>query len=259
MELAGEALMHRSLSVLVHADSKVGKSTLAATTPPKRCFMDVEAAYRFLPLGKVIKWDPMKDAPPAADGDWDTAVVITQNYDTFAAVKRWLVSGQHGFVSVILDSITELQVRCKDKIRSGSEDMDMRKWGSLLDQMERDIRDLRDLTEHQTNPLQAIVMTAMTSQKDGKFRPYVQGQLSVKLPYFLDVIGYMYVEDVRVNPDHPTDFTTKKVRKMLTVPHAQFMAGNRVQGRLPEIMEIGEQEQTVITMLDMVFGKEESK
>lgn len=251
-------MSHRSLSVLVHADSKVGKSTIAATIPPKRCFMDVEAAYRFLPLGKVVKWDPMRDAPPA-DGDWDTAVVVTQNYDTFAAVKRWLVSGQHCFKSLALDSITELQVRCKDKIRSGSEDMDMRKWGSLLDQMERDIRDMRDLTEHPSNPLEAIVLTAMTSEKDGKYRPYVQGQLAVKLPYFLDVIGYVYVEDVRVNPEHPTDFTTVKKRRMLTVPHAKFMAGNRVQGRLPEVMDLPAGEPTVINMLDAVFGKEESK
>jgi hypothetical protein len=238
----------RALSILVHADTKIGKSTFANTTPAPRLFLDAEAAYRFLPDDLPKKfWDPMREAPPMADGSWNTCVVLIREYAILIKALEWLRSGQHQFVSVVIDSISEVQTKCKDQI-AGDSPMKIQMWGELLTHMERTVRAFRDLTEHPTRPMQAVVLTAMTQQRDGKWRPYVQGQLQTKLPYFLDVIGYMYVEEVH-NTDDPTQAPTK-MRRMLVVPHAQFEAGERVQGRLGSVVD----EPTVPKMLDAVFG-----
>lgn len=237
----------RALSVLVHADTKVGKSTFGNTAPAPRLLLDAEAAYRFLPGAKVF-WDPITQEPPRWDGIWETCVVIVQNYGVFTRALQWLQSGQHDFMSVVIDSITEIQVKCKDEI-SPDGVMKIQLWGDLLTHMERSMRSFRDLTEHPTRPIQALIVTAMTEMRDGKWRPYVQGKLAVKAPYLFDVIGYMFVEDV-ANPNDPTQPATK-VRRMLVGKNNMFEAGERVQGRLPEVVDYP----TVPTMLNLVFGE----
>lgn len=237
----------RAISIIIHSDTKVGKSTFANTTPSPRLLLDAEAAYRFLP-GKKVFWDPIRDAPPEYDGSWETCVAIVREYSVMVRAFEWLNSGQHPFTSVVVDSISEIQKRCKDQMRSLDEQMDMRKWGALLDHMEWLVRGLRDLTEHPTKPVQAVVLTAMTSNRDGKWRPYVQGQLSVTMPYFLDVIGYLYKQDV---PSEDPTQPAQRVRRLLTANHPQFEAGERVQGRLPDVLD----NPTVPMILDMVFGE----
>lgn len=238
----------RALSILVHADTKTGKSTFANTAPAPRLLLDAEAAYRFLPGTKVF-WDPMRENPPAYDGSWETCVVLIREYNVLTKALEWLNSGMHPFISVIIDSISEVQTKCKDDLAADGR-MSFQLWGDLLTHMERTVRAFRDLTEHPTRPLQAVVITAMTQMRDGKWRPYVQGQLQTKLPYFLDVIGYMYV-DVEQDPNDPTA-PASKVRKMLVTPHVQFEAGERVQGRLGDIVR----NPNVTTMLETVFGSE---
>lgn len=240
----------RALSVLVHSDTKVGKSTLGNTTPSPRLLLDAEAAYRFLP-GKKVFWNPVSEAPPEYDGKWETCVVLVRDYTTMTRAYEWLNSGQHPFRSVTIDSISEIQTKCKDNLTMDGR-MSIQLWGDLLTHMERLIRGFRDLTEHQTKPLEAVVLTAMTQMRDNKYRPYVQGQLQTKLPYFLDVIMYMYVEEV-ADPNDPSAAPVK-MRRGLTQPHPMFEAGERVQGRLPAVLD----NPTISGMLDSVFGPEGS-
>ena len=236
----------RAMSILIHSDTKVGKSTFGNTSPAPRLLLDAEMAYRFLPGAKTF-WDPMTEAPPQYDGTWETCVVVLRTYGHFERAYQWLNSGQHSFRSVVIDSISELQTKCKDDLTADGR-MTIQLWGDLLTAMERTCRGFRDLTEHPTRPLESVVITAMTQMREGKWRPYLQGQLQVKAPYYFDVIGYLYVENV-ADPNDPSRPPTK-VRRMLTVPHQQFEAGERVQGRLPEVVD----NPTVPSMLDAVFG-----
>lgn len=250
----------RAMSILVHADTKVGKSTFGATAPKPMLLLDAEAAHRFLPGTKVF-WDPMREAPPQLGQgridpnpmaqpvavDWEICVVVVREYTTMVKAFEWLNSGQHPFISVVVDSISEIQKRLKDSLRSLDEQMDQRKWGAVLDHMEWLVRGLRDLTEHPTRPIQAVVLTSMTTQRDGKWRPYVQGQLATTMPYFLDVIGYMFVQEI---PNEDPTQPGSKIRRLLVTPHPQFEAGERVQGRLGDVVD----NPTVPTMLNLVFG-----
>lgn len=264
MTISGTADKGRAMSILVHADTKIGKSTFGNTTPAPRLILDAEMAYRFLP-GEKVFWDPNTESPPElgkgrirpqanspiVEVEWESCVVILRDYTTFERAYLWLNSGQHPFRSVVIDSISELQTKCKDNLAADGR-MTIQLWGDLLTAMERRCREFRDLTEHPAHPIESIVITAMTQMREGKWRPYLQGQLQVKAPYYFDVIGYLYIENIPdpMDPSKPPH----KLRRMLTVPHTQFEAGERVQGRLPEVLD----NPTVPMMLDMVFGAQQA-
>lgn len=220
--------------MLVHGESKVGKSWFGATTPAPRLILDAEGGQRWTPGGKTY-WDPIYP-PPEPDGTWDTCIVTVRQYDDIGRVYQWLATGQHQFKSVTIDSISEIQKRAKDQI-GGMYALNQQQWGELLTHMERLIRDFRDLTMHPTHPLEAVILIAFTREgAGGKFRPYVQGQLAVTMPYFIDIIGYLYTQPLE-------DGTV--VRRLLVQPHPQFEAGERVGGKLGAVVDDPNVEQMI--------------
>jgi hypothetical protein len=234
--------------MMIYGESKVGKSTFAVTAPYPRLMLDVEGGHRFLPIN-VKYWDPMSEEPPKADGTWDTCVVLVHDYDTVLKAYQWLQAGHHQFKSLIIDSISELQVKLFDKI-AGTDALKMQQWGEILRHMGSLLRDLRDLTMHPIAPLEAIVLTAMASpDRDGRFHPYLQGQLRVQAPYFYDILGAITVESFP-NPDPMKP--PYKVRRMYVERTDKYEAGERVQGRLGPIVE--QENLGVERMLDLVFG-----
>lgn len=180
--------------------------------------------------------------------------MVVHTYDTVLKVYQWLQSGQHQFKSLIIDSISELQVKCIDNI-AGSEQMKMQQWGELLRHMGGLLRDLRDLTMHPTNPLEAVVLTAMArTDQSGRYKPYLQGQLAIQAPYFYDILGALTVEEV-ANPD-PMQMPYK-VRRMYVERTNMYEAGERVQGRLGPVVE--QENLSIDKMLDLVFGPAQEK
>src|SRR5690606_26908540 len=132
------------------------------------------------------------NAPPVYDGTWDIAVVTTRQWCDFQQTAQWLASGQHSFASIVVDSITEIQRRLKKNL-VGTEQMKMQDWGALLTTMDDVIRGLRDLTVDPYNPARVTMFIAETRQGgDGKWRPYMQGQIAISLPYWVDICGYLY-------------------------------------------------------------------
>jgi len=241
--------MRRSLTMLIYGESKVGKSSLAATAPYPRLMLDVEGGHRFLPIVPTY-WNPALEEPPMADGTWDTCIVEVNDYDTVLKAYQWLRSGKHHFRSLIIDSISELQVKLLDKL-VGIDQVKMQEWGDVLRQLGSLLRDLRDLTMHPTNPLEAVILTAMAKpDKNGKYHPYLQGQLAVMAPYFYDILGAVAI-DTFPNPEPglpPLSF-----RRLYVVGTEKYEAGERVQGRLGTIVE--QENLNVVRMLDMVFGE----
>lgn len=242
------AEMMRSLTMMVYGESKVGKSTFAVTAPYPRLMLDVEGGHRFLPIN-VKYWDPLREAPPVADGTWDTCVVLVNEYDTVLKAYEYLRLGNHQFKSLIIDSISELQDKLFVKL-AGNEQIKMQQWGEVLRRMGGLLRDLRDLTMHPTAPLEAIVLTAMARKDtDGRYRPYLQGQLAVQAPYFYDILGAITVEE------HPNPDPTKaafKTRQMYVERTNQWEAGERVQGRLGAV--VPQDQMGVEQMLNNIFG-----
>ena len=241
------AVLARRLSAIVHGDSKVGKSWFGDTTPAPRLCLDAEGGVDWTPSIKT-EWDPMSSPPPVADGTWETCIVRVHNFVVLEQVRQWLKSGQHPFKSVTMDSVSEVQQRCIDHI-AGVEQMRTQDWGELLRKMSAMVREFRDYTLHPTNPLESVIIIAMSKQdNNGKWRPDAQGQLYNKLPYYFDLVGYLFVQPLpqeQLVQGGPTS-----IRRMLCVPHPQFEAGERLGGRLPPVID----NPNVVQMLDTIYG-----
>lgn len=236
--------MTRSISILVQGAPKTGKSTFAATAPGPRLLIDIEGGNRFLNITPV-RWDPASEEPPAADGTWDTAVVRVINFDTALKAYQWLSSGKHPFKSVIIDSISELQQRLIESI-SGRQQPQMQQWGELLRTFSGLMRDFRDLTEHPTVPLEAVILVAMSREGDaGLSRPWLQGQSAVVLPYLFDMSVAMdkfgWVDEHGVQ---------QQMYRMLIGANNKYETGERVGGRVPPFID----NPTVPAILDAVYG-----
>jgi len=183
--------MTNSLTLVVHGESGVGKSYFADTSPGPRLVFDVEGGVRFTP-SKKIAWDPRDQLPELPEGV-DTVVVTVTDLDTIQRGFQWLTMGNHPFKSVVVDSLTEVQKRAIDAI-SGGDQMKLQDYGALLRKIESLVRAFRDLTLHQTNPVQCVVFVCGSAEKGqdhAVVRPALVGRMAESLGYYVDVMGYM--------------------------------------------------------------------
>lgn len=200
---------------LFHGESKVGKTELSCTGPGHVLVIDAEGGTRFIKQ-KKIQWDG-RSKPPEPSDAWKVCVVPVRDFDTLQSIYQWLFSGQHPFDTVVIDSISELQQRLVDKI-AGVEQMKQQDWGELYRRLATLVRLFRDLTSNPTRPVKAVVLVAMTREVTGRKVPSVQGQLQTSLPYYIDVVGYFFMQ---------TGEDGTPVRRLYLQPHPLFEAGDR--------------------------------
>ena len=188
----GSELTERRISLLVHGEAGTGKSRLAGSAPGPRLILDAEGgAAEFLP-GHKVNWDP---AGPLPEATTDTSVIVTvRDWGTIEQVYRVLLSGQHYFETVIWDSVTEIQEKCKKAIEAANGgSMTQNLWGSLYDKMADKIKEFRDLRLAPCPKPVHTVFVAISVNKDGRWKADVQGSLVRKLPGWVDVVGYLKV------------------------------------------------------------------
>lgn len=198
--------------------------------------LDAEGGWKFIREAgfktgvklRRINWNPMTEAAPQHDGTWDICVVNVSSWQVIVQTYAHLTQRPHQFVTVVWDSITEVQRQCRTALK-GAEAMQIQDWGVLLNQMDDLIRKYRNLTTDPTNGVQCAIFISETKQKDGKWRPYMQGQIADSLPYWVDICGYLttqYTQDAEGQPTvrHP----------VLNIAPSDFWeSGERVQGLLP--------------------------
>lgn len=233
--------------MLVYGHSKAGKSTLSTSAPYPRLLLDVESASRFLLHLNKTYWDPMTEAPPVADGTWDTCVVNIESFDVAQKAYEWLKSGRHPFKSVIVDSISEMQVKAQEHI-NGRAQMKIQDWGRLLSEIGFFARDLRDLTTNRVNPIEAVVVTATLISEDGVQKPYLQGKVASQLPYFFDICGYYYIDQDVDEVGNATE-----VRRLFVGNNPNFETGHRVPGLDPVLTN-----PSIENLIEQVFGPRQS-
>jgi len=230
-----------ALSLLVHGMSKTGKSTFSSTAPLPALVLDAEGSWKFItergyntgiPLRQRL-WDPMDGPPPRHDGTWDVCRVVVQDWPTLSRVHDWLRTEPHDFLTLTLDSISEIQRRCKKNIKTSGQ-LQMQDWGMLLDQMSELLRNFRDLTDNPRNNLRVAVFIAESKKTEGTWGPSVQGQITAQLPYMFDLVGYHYAQSV--SDEHGG--STHSIRRLLIgPPQLEFVVGERVQGRLGMVVD----------------------
>jgi hypothetical protein len=190
--------------------------------PAPRLIVDLEGGSDWLERPKVY-WDPTTQAPPVYDGTWETCVVRCLSWAPVPVVMQWLLSGQHPFVSVGIDSFSEAQTRYKDQLFAGMPDS-QQEWGRLLQDMEAVVCQLRDMRAHPTSPLRAVVFTCGTVDKDGLRKPMLQGALQDRMPHKVDMCAYMSMMPAGQG----------FVNNMLIMPIGPFIAKSR--GRMAEVL-----------------------
>jgi len=184
-------MKNRSLTLVIHGESGVGKSWLADTAPAPRLLFDVEGGVRFTPSEKV-DWDPRNPPPDVTD----TAVVTTTDLDVIRRAYQWLAQGQHPFKSVIIDSLTEVQKRNVDAI-AGTSQLAPQHYGTLLREGDSLVRTFRDLTLNPIKPVEVVVFIC-GSRERGQDRPITRpaliGQLAEQIGYAVDVMTYLTLD-----------------------------------------------------------------
>lgn len=209
-----------TLAAVVHGESGAGKSFFGGTTPIPRLILDAEGGSRYVKAhrvsGKVKKWNPLVEAPPEWDGTWDACVVSTLEWKTLAAAYQWLNNGDHPFRTVIVDSLTEAQKRIIDDV-AGTDQPTLQDWGTIGRHFEDMIRRFRDLTFHDTNPVECMLLLCLSHLRDGEVRPFLKGQIELNLPAFVDVVGYLYADNQQ----------GEIVRRMLIEPANNIIAKDR--------------------------------
>lgn len=186
------------LTMLVHGDAGTGKSWIGGSAPGPRLVLDGEGRGLYLPGDSKVWWDPRNPLPETlADGSpittETTVIVDIREFGDWQRAFSHLASGNHYFRSVILDSLTELQQRCIDAI-AGTAQMKTQDWGDLLRDMDNLVRKMRDLRTHPIKPIDALVVVALSHEKNGKQRPMLQGGLSLKVAGHFDVVGYLSLQ-----------------------------------------------------------------
>lgn len=192
--------MSRRLTLFVQGDPGAGKSWLGNTSPKPMLLLDAEGRSEYLadltkdPTGltpqRIVTWDP-RDPIPAESSEPDAVTVVeVQEFSAVDLTYKWLQSGNHPFRSVCLDSVTEIQQRLIDRI-AGTGQMRLQDWGEALRELEKIVRNFRDLRKHPTNPLWAVVVACGTRDKDGSEAALLQGQLADRIGYHFDVMGYL--------------------------------------------------------------------
>ena len=218
--------MRQFLTAVIHGESKVGKTYLSGTVPKPALFLDAEAGgMRFLARHyKIVEWTP---GEPWPEGDFEIVRCQVKSVDTLLAVYERLRTG-HPFKSIVMDSYTEMQSRFKREI-SADGLLDQQGWGKILSVMEDMAMKFRDLTEHPQHPIDCFVVIAGTRMRDGKYRPFMQGQIANLLPYKVDLCGYLFAAKDEHN-------NTRRGLRIAVGDPDLYDCGNRLDGMFPDVV-----------------------
>lgn len=235
----------RTLTALIHGPAKVGKSTFGASTPPPRLILDVELGSNFLPVNGYVMTN-LRDPWPKQDGTWDTVIAEVMDWDDADYLLGKLQKREHPFKSVTLDSLAALQERLIFKV-AGTGAPERQDWGEILRLLQNWCTQLRDMTRHPKYPLDAVCVLCPTVGKEieganGKtlthYGPHLRGQLSTNSPYIFDITGYLYTDHERVPSSDGRSVTRVETRYLRTRRLPTVEAGERVQGRVAEVIKL---------------------
>lgn len=180
-------------NMLIYGESGIGKTRLAGSAAAveemrRVLFIDVEGGTL------TLRNTPYKEVE----------VVRVKSWADMNSVYNALSAGNHGFRTVVVDSLTEIQKFSMDNImKKLVEDDDerspevpgLREWNINLEQLRKFVRQFRDL------PLNTIFTALVKTDKNmmkGTVRrkPSLSGKVADEIAAFLDNVCYYYSKEV---------------------------------------------------------------
>jgi len=233
-------------NMLFYGESGVGKTVLAgsASVVPEMSpvlFVDMEggtaslrATYPDVHTVRVTTWKEMSELYEA------------------------LFHGGHGYKTVVLDSLSEIQkfsmYDIMMQLMQSAPDRDpdvpsMREWGKNLEQIRRFVRGFRDMPNMHTI-FTALAQTEKNTRTGQQTTgPMLTGKMAKEVPAFLDIVGYYYVKDTS-NAEGGTD----RERLLLTTKTDEYIAKDR-SGKLPLVV----QSPTMQSLYDLMTAGDKHK
>lgn len=225
---------------LVYGETKVGKSSLAATAPGPVLVLDEEGSWnafegRANPNNpdqpyRVTWWDDLSQPPPDVT-EHDICVVDVHRWEAVDQTINWLLQPNHPFQSVVMDSVTGIQVKCKESITNPIEGLKQQEWGALLAHMANRVKRFRSIVKDPKNPVRVMVFTAEGKHHpDGAYRPHMEGQLRNGIAYWMNTTACLRVAQMP-GPDGIVTEDSPMVRRLLVKPHPMYTTGTHFEDR----------------------------
>lgn len=227
---------------LAYGETKNGKSTLLATMPTPGVIFDTEGKWQFFqgrpnpnrdgePF-RLKLWNPAQ-APPKDDGAYDFAIVKITSAAVMAQAMPWIDRNDHPFVSIGLDSLTVGQEQGIEAIRSVDEDFRIQDWGAIRRRVLSDLSRIMARVSDPMNPLRVFAATAHGHQKDGRYRPAMQGGIQNRMPYSFDSVICMKKAFVKNDQGIIAD-DAPSVFRALVKSHPAYATGSNFEDRFPK-------------------------
>lgn len=178
-------------NMLVYGESGVGKTTLAGSAdliPEMRKILVLDIEGGLLSI---------KNRYPNVES------VRIKTWDDMQRVYDTLYAGDHGYNTVIVDSLTEAQKMSMDRVmrrlveEHEERDADVpgiREWNINIEQTRKFVRSLRDL------PLNTIFTALPRTDKNqrtgaSRTKPSLSGKVADEVAGFLDIVAYLYTKE----------------------------------------------------------------
>lgn len=107
----------------------------------------------------------------------------------------FLTKGGHGYETVIIDSITEINDIIKSEIeKKNGKQMQLQDWGNLQKKIVTILRGYRDLDMNVLFIAQEKEGAKDENGASQKIVPNLNGDMAERIAYFMDIVGYIFVE-----------------------------------------------------------------
>jgi len=190
------------MMILTYGEPGVGKTVFASTaadSPATSPVLFIDAEAGTLSIDSKAIYVEAKDALTAAKKSTNGKVVCVRA-DSWAMVEglvHLLATQDHGYRTVVLDSVTEVNQLCLLAVCDDAkiEDPRIQDFGRVITRTRRMIRDLRSGVDN------VIFVAAMQDKvnpttKLPQKQPSLIGKLAAEICGFVDVVGLLEVEEM---------------------------------------------------------------